>query len=234
MYRAKVKIFIILLTLTFIPFSSCANTPIQPNTQPTYDNQTIQYFTEISLGFEYGSAAKVIRKWERDIKIKVEGNPTIEDMITLFKVVNDLNRLIGGKVNIDFVNENEDYTTLVYFGDLSTFRQVNSNYVDGNLGFFSVQYNFDNELYSSIILISTDKPTQSQKNHLIREELVQSLGLFQDNYLYEYSIFQARWTETQEFSEIDEKLIEMLYLDEIKSGMSKVEVERVLNELNIK
>jgi hypothetical protein len=49
------------------------------------------------------------------------------------------------------------------------------------------------------------------QKHLLREELTQSLGLFNDSYKYENSIFQQRWTETTEYAPIDRVLIDMLY-----------------------
>ena len=51
---------------------------------------------------------------------------------------------------------------------------------------------------------------QGQK-HLLREELTQSLGLKNDSYKYENSIFQQKWTEVTEYAPIDIKVIEMLY-----------------------
>jgi hypothetical protein len=51
---------------------------------------------------------------------------------------------------------------------------------------------------------------ESQK-HLIREELTQSLGLVNDSWKYENSIFYQGWTTTNSYSEIDIKLIDLLY-----------------------
>jgi hypothetical protein len=49
------------------------------------------------------------------------------------------------------------------------------------------------------------------QKHLLREELTQSLGLFNDSYKYENSIFQQRWTTTTEYADIDKKIIQILY-----------------------
>ena len=53
--------------------------------------------------------------------------------------------------------------------------------------------------------------TMSAKKHLLREELTQSLGLFNDTYDYPESIFYQEWTETNEYAPIDIELISMLY-----------------------
>jgi hypothetical protein len=49
------------------------------------------------------------------------------------------------------------------------------------------------------------------QKHLLREELTQALGLFNDSYKYDNSIFQQSWTTTTDYAPIDVKLIEMLY-----------------------
>jgi len=68
---------------------------------------------------------------------------------------------------------------------------------------------------------------QVKRSHLIREELTQSLGLMDDSYAYPDSIFYQEWTATQEYSDIDRKLIEMLYLEETRPGMSREQVESI-------
>ena len=47
--------------------------------------------------------------------------------------------------------------------------------------------------------------------HLLREELTQSLGLFNDSWDYPESIFYQCWTTTTEYAPIDRELIDMLY-----------------------
>ena len=47
--------------------------------------------------------------------------------------------------------------------------------------------------------------------HLLREELTQSLGLFNDSWDYPESIFYQAWTTTTEYAPIDSELIDMLY-----------------------
>ena len=52
--------------------------------------------------------------------------------------------------------------------------------------------------------------TEFQK-HILREELTQSLGLFNDSEKYENSIFYDGYSTVTEYSEIDKELIDMLY-----------------------
>ena len=53
--------------------------------------------------------------------------------------------------------------------------------------------------------------TMNERKHLLREELTQILGLCNDSYQFENSIFYQGWTDTTEYAEIDKELITMLY-----------------------
>lgn len=225
-FLKKLIISVMTILLSLFPFKSYANSPT-----PLYTQQEIEYFTEIAIGSEFGNSDKVIYKWEDDIKIKVTGKPSVENMITLHKVVTELNELIGDKIKLSLVYDNEDSNVEIYFGKLYEFSNKTSNYVSGNWGFFET-YSSWRGIFESLILISTDMPNDTEIKHMILEETVQQLGLMQDSHRYYDSIFQQSWTTTTELSELDKKLIQMLYLDEIKHGMSKDEVISVFNKLN--
>ena len=70
-----------------------------------------------------------------------------------------------------------------------------------------------------------------EQRHLLREELTQSLGLAKDSPLYEQSIFQSRFTETNEYADIDKDLIRLLYHPNTKVGLTKAQVEEVLRNI---
>ena len=55
------------------------------------------------------------------------------------------------------------------------------------------------------------KENQKAQKHLLREELTQSLGLCNDSWKYDNSIFYQGWTTTNQYSEMDKRLIDMLY-----------------------
>ena len=77
--------------------------------------------------------------------------------------------------------------------------------------------------------IATDVTDQQDRNHLILEELTQSLGLMNDSYQYGDSIFQSEWTETQSLANIDYELIYMLYNSSLSPGMVESDVRSVLS-----
>ncbi len=83
-------------------------------------------------------------------------------------------------------------------------------------------------IYRSVILISKTGLTQKERDHIIREELTQSLGLMRDSSKYENSIFFSGWTDVIRYAPIDEVIIEMLYRPDVKAGMTRNEVVKIL------
>jgi hypothetical protein len=198
----------------------------QSNTN-TFTQEEIDYFTEIVLGTEFGDEAPVIKKWIKNIRIKVSGEPTEEDLQTINNIVGDLNGLIAG-IKIKLVDKNENL--VIAFSPESEFSAIDPNYVPTNYGFFWALWHDDNfVIHDASILISSAEVTQQERSHLIREELTQSLGLMNDSDKYNDSIFFQEWTEVTDFSEIDKAVIKLLYLNTIKPGMSKEKVLKILN-----
>jgi hypothetical protein len=58
------------------------------------------------------------------------------------------------------------------------------------------------------VVRTTDEEAQK---HLLREELTQSLGLTNDSWKYPESIFYQGWTTTTTYTEMDKRLIDLLY-----------------------
>jgi hypothetical protein len=194
---------------------------IEPPRQ-TYSDEQIDYFLEIALGSEFGSGSAVIKKWEQDVRIRVHGNPTAEDRNTLEDVVAELNDLVspsGIRLVITDRNPNVD----IHFAPESQFSRIEPNYRPRNMGFFWTWWR-SYALNRARILISTTGIDQTERSHLIREELTQALGLMQDSRLYSDSIFFQGWTRTTSYSDIDRAVIAMLYRPEIQPGMTRSQV----------
>lgn len=185
------------------------------------NQETIDYFLEIALGSEWGNSSSTIRRWTQNLRIQPMGTPSQADIQTLEMVVAELNQLTNGQVSLQIVQENPNVQ--IYFVPEADFSQYEPNYVPRNLGFFWARWNNDG-IYHSRILISMTGVSQTERSHLIREELTQSLGLMRDSYRYEDSIFQQRWTQTNQFSDLDRAIIQLLYRPDIRPGMSRAEV----------
>jgi hypothetical protein len=206
-------------------FGACDNS--SGGSERLYSDEDVNYFVEVALGSEFGSSTKVVRKWLRDVEIQVVGTPTSRDEETLQAVIADLNALID---DIDVSLVESEPNVEIHVVPTSEFTSIEPNYVPGNLGFFWTFWNA-NAINRARILIATDQVTQAERSHLIREELTQSLGLFNDSDRYPESIFYQQWTSVQEYSDRDRKLIQMLYRPDIRPGMNEDAVRKVLESL---
>ena len=199
---------------------------VQNNTN-NFTQEEINYFSEIALGAEFGDEIPVIKKWNKNIRIKIEGEPTSEDLEIINDIIVDLNELISG-IKIKFVEKKENLT--ITFSPESDFGSIDQNYIPTNYGFFWALWHDDNYvIYNASILVSSADITQNERSHLIREELTQSLGLMNDSGKYIDSIFYQKWTDVTEFTEIDRAVIKLLYLKKIKPGMTKDQIIQILN-----
>jgi hypothetical protein len=212
-----------MITLLTIFLIGCSGTRIDKQ----YTQEEIDYFVEIALGAEFGDIVPVIKKWEEDVRIKINGIPTEEDLLAVNSVVNDLNELVED-VRIKVVNRDENIT--ITFSPESEFSDIDANYVPTNYGFFWALWHDDNYvIYNASILIASAAITQPERSHLIREELTQSLGLMNDSEKYEDSIFYQKWTNINNFSNLDKAVISLLYQKNIRAGMSRKQLLDILN-----
>ncbi len=226
------NIFIFPIVFTFLLSLVCClyieennSAPIQTeNSQPNYTDKEIEYFTEIALGTEYGNNTQVVRKWNSDIRIKINGNPNEKDLQALNLVISEINEIIGNKINLSLVTINQNID--INFVPLSEFSVCNA--APGNYGYFNCKWRNDVIYECDICIATNDFLLQEERSHMIREEITQSLGLMKDSLKYRDSIFYEGWTQTQKFSEIDRKMIEILYSDSIRPGMRKEQVETIL------
>lgn len=193
-----------------------------------FNREQIDYFMEVAIGSEYNQESiPKIRKWSGNIRIQVLGKPTQADLRTLETVISELNTLANGAIRLQLVDRSPNIR--MHFAPETQFRQLEPAYVPVNFGFFVTRWNHRGIINSANILITTTGVTQQERSHLIREELTQSLGLMRDSYRYANSMFYQPWTDITRFSEIDKAVIRMLYMPELKPGMTKAEVLNVLN-----
>ncbi|HYF77618.1 MAG TPA: DUF2927 domain-containing protein [Symbiobacteriaceae bacterium] len=181
------------------------------------DDEVLKYLEEVALsGFEFGSAPEVVYKWTHDVDISVSGDLTEADRIAIDKTMKDLNELIAPR-QVNLVPEGGDIT--IWYGPSKEFSKRLPSYTPGNMGYFSIRYGRDYSIQSATILIASELDVAA-RTHLVREELTQSFGFFQDSRQDPLSIFQQDWTITQTYSELDRAIIPLLYDERVKPGMS--------------
>lgn len=203
----------------------------QPKTirsKSAFSQEQVDYFMEIALGAEYNQEViPRVRKWNGDVRIQVFGKPTQADLATLQAVIREVNALVNGAIRLQLVDRNPNIR--INFAPEAQFSRLEPAYVPVNFGFFVTRWNNRGIINYANVLITTTGVTQRERSHLIREELTQSLGLMRDSYRYADSMFYQPWTDVNRFSEFDKALIQMLYMPELKPGMTRAEALRTLN-----
>ncbi len=190
-------------------------------------SEQLEYFLDIALESEFGSRDNSVIKWTKDLKIKIFGSPTSQDIETVEEVVNELTDIVGTAIQMEIV---ESYPNVeIYFVPPSDYHIYEPKSSPASMGYVWCSYD-EYEIYEATILISSKVMSQSLRSHLIREELTQSLGLLNDTWQYERqdSIFYEGSSDTTWYSEIDKIIIAMLYNQHIAPGMNEEEIQLVL------
>jgi hypothetical protein len=173
------------------------------------------YFNEVAYGSDQMKDSKTnkITKWDKEIKMYVEGDYTTQDLIEIKNIVSELNTLLIG-IKITIIKNKLESNSIVYFGDFNTFNKkyLNSSagYVNCN-GYCSI-FGFDNSIIiDNVKIFIKSDVSLLDKKHAIIEEITQSLGLANDSWKYPDSIFYEGYTTTDKLSKIDKEVIKMLY-----------------------
>jgi hypothetical protein len=232
----KYRIIIILIALMFT--LSCSkdeeNTFSSLEGLSDYEIDVIEYFKEVALGFEFGNASKITRKWESELKIFVDGEPNSELLDELDDILLEINELAKNGFQIVIVEEPSISNFYIFFGTGTDYAQLypsQSGLVGSNWGLFSLYWNSDNQFTTGHMYVDIVRADMNEQKHLLREELTQSLGLARDSQKYTESIFQSSWTITNEYAEIDKDLIRLLYHPDMKIGLRENQVHDILRQI---
>lgn len=182
------------------------------------------YYYEIAYKSEFNDKI-YSKKWNKDIKIFISDYKSdlkyndsligvIDSLkIELIRIVDDLNNYIN-PINLTIVNDSTESNFFIYLGSSEWYNKnvpQTIPYTNGNYGMGWVTVS-NNIISKSDVFIDLHRfSTTKEKRHLLREEITQSLGLFNDSYKYPSSIFYQGWTDVTEYSDIDVVLIKKLY-----------------------
>jgi hypothetical protein len=200
-----------------------------------FDYEVISYFNEIALGFEFGNASEITRRWETDVNIFVAGVPSEPLTTELDLIINELNELISTNVQLSIVSNQSESNYFLFLGDhisySSLYPEIASVAVN-NWGLFSVYWNASQEINRAHMYVDTERANLLEQRHLLREELTQSLGLAKDSDRYNNSIFSGSFSvKTTNYSAVDAELIRLLYHPDMKIGLGSGSVEAVLRAI---
>jgi hypothetical protein len=199
-----------------------------------YQRQVIDYFKEIALGFEFGSASPITRKWKAPMKIFVGGvsNAMLNRELNL--VVEELNALITDDFKIEIVSDKNASNFFVFFGAPQHFASLypeDADLANSNSGAYRIYWNDRDEIVGGHLFVSLKRTSIEEQRSVLREELTQSLGLGNDSPLYSESIFQSEFSTPVAYATIDKDVIRLLYHPKMTIGLTAEESEVVLKEI---
>jgi len=221
------------LLLILIFASSCSKDEVSPELEIIENDisDVIDYFKDIALGFEFGDASSITRKWNSELRIFIGGEPNAELTEELDNIRTEINELATDGFDVNIVNDSLQSNYYIFFGKGAKYSEIfpsQSNLVNSNLGLFSVYWNDQNHFTSGHMYVDTFRANSLVQKHLLREELTQSLGLGKDSPKYLESIFQSASTTVTEYASIDRDLIRLLYHPEMSVGLNENQVNEVL------
>lgn len=222
------KLLSLLLILCLLLPAAHAATVFSPDNARDGKIQALNCLQHSSFGAEYHSTNSLLSRWNSDILIYVGGSPTTKDISVFNDFIMQLSFRCPFLPPITCVSSASQANVCIYYAPLDQLKSYIPGYVEGNWGFFNYRYNRQYEIVQGSIAIASDVTRQNQRNHLLMEELVGVLGLSKDHELYSDSIVYASWTETQELSEIDWLMLNMLYHPDLSCGMDYEEARRIL------
>ncbi len=233
----KRKLFYLLALAILVSSCSKDDDDFRPaSLLSAYDLDVIDYFKDIALGFEFGTASKITRKWGPEMNVFVGGEPGTELLDELDRILAEINDLATDGFKVSIVNDSLESNYYVFFGSASSYAEIfpsQSEYINSNWGLFWVYWSGANQLNSGHMYVDIIRADSAEQKHMLREEFTQSLGLARDSPRYMNSIFQSAWTSTNEYASIDKDLIRLLYHPEMSIGLNETQVEQVLTNILI-
>ncbi|MEO1804570.1 MAG: DUF2927 domain-containing protein [Bacteroidota bacterium] len=196
----------------------------------------ISYFQDIALGFEFGNASEITRKWSTNMKVFVDGDPSQEVRTTLENAIQELNSLATDGFAIELVEDRLSSNCYLFFGTENAFLQQFPDAADAlgdNWGLFTVW--FDNDTITRArIFVDTRRPAPRIQRSLTLEELVQPLGLAKDSPRFPNSIFYETRNNggfAEAYSDLDRELVRLLYHPRMTVGLNKTQAAARVEEI---
>src|SRR6056297_3045664 len=230
-----------LLLASFVLVQACSDseTSVGPIDDELSDEQSlaITYFKEVALGFEFGNASEITRKWDDDVKIYLGGERNEGLLQELDIVIDDLNELIAeADIEITVTPDTLEANVYLFIGKADDFVNVYppaASNIDQNFGLFYTWFsNVSNTFTQAYVFVDTVRPEPLNQRHLLREELTQIFGFGKDSPRFQDSIFQSRYSGVAtEFSEYDKAVIQMLYHPSVSTGLNSLEVDPRLRDI---
>lgn len=215
-----------------VALAACGEGPAGPDDPRLFTDREIDAYVTVALSTEFGSDPGVVRKWPEDdpIVVRVLGEPSAADRDALEAVASDLEDVYGASPVA--VTDTAPPDVRVHFAPESEFEEIDPRYVPVNFGFFFFNWDASFRIVRARVLIDIANVGRATREHLIREELTQSMGLPMDTPAFGRSVFHPDFgVMPRAYSPVDSAILRIHGRPEIRPGMGEAEVREVLRGL---
>lgn len=209
------KFLALLLIALLLPASAFADV-FSPTDAADALQTALDLCRTCAFSSEYGGAHPLSR-WDGPIRIHLSGSPTRADREHLEEFVLQLCFRVPTMPNVTIVDDRSQANMFIWFGPLDEMSQHVTNYTEGNWGYFTYWYR-SYRIVKAEIAVASDVTGQRERNHLVKEEIVGALGLTNDHDVFSDSIIYQPLTTTQELSEVDWLMLNMIYHPDVSPG----------------
>lgn len=197
--------------------------------------EIIEYFLEVALKSEYSSSGAVGEsipaiKWQSPVYYSLSGPYTEEDLAKLEAMTARMNQ-VSGFPGIYPVQAGQQANLEIEFLSQSEMNSYPGHYIPGLQGYAHVSWFLPSFRISSGGIAYLTEMDQYTRNSVICEELIQAMGMLNDSEKYPDSIFYQYGSSVQWPSDLDWKIMELLYDPAIRPGMGEAECRQVLSRL---
>ena len=185
--------------------------------------QTYRYFKEIALMDEGMNYKDVVRKWVTPIRFYVDGEPDelIEEVLQ--NLIEKLNAVEGFPGITRVYNKEEANLIGCFYNDEDFLEYAHSGTHRASKSVYGMTHVETNEndytIQSAIFYVRTSLE-DVRRRHVTSEELIQSLGMENDSYAFQDSLFYQLYNEVQGPNELDWTVLRILYHPLIQPGMN--------------
>jgi hypothetical protein len=190
----------------------------------------VQGFYESAFRGEYEDTQRSATiRWDQPITIYMKGGYTKGDVATLAALLYDLSENVQNLPQLSLTTKPDGANVTMSFVPYEKMDEAVTGYQEGNVGF--VWVNYDNFIVTSAeIAISNTNTSQKNRSAVIREEIVNMLGLLNDISCTRRSIICQDDKTVTNLSSTDYEMLNLLYGPLMLPGTTRERAGEILGK----
>jgi hypothetical protein len=190
----------------------------------------VQGFYESAFQGEYEDTQRSVTvRWAQPITIYMKGDYTKGDVATLAALLYDLSCNVQNLPQLSLTTKPEGANVTMSFVPYDRMDEAVTGYEEGNVGF--VWVNYDRYVVTRAeIAISSTNTSQKKRSAVIREEVVNMLGLLNDITCTRKSIICQDDRSVTDLSSIDYEMLNLLYSPLMLPGTTRKRAGEILGK----